>query len=70
MSIISTQIPVEIADAIKAQAEALEVTPAWLVRKIIKSYMHDSHLLKTNNTEKIKASNTQKIQDFKNRSSL
>lgn len=62
MSIISTQIPEEIADAIKAQAESMEVTPSWLVRKIIKSYIHQSQLLKLNEIEEIK--------DFKNISKL
>ncbi|MDG1701746.1 MAG: hypothetical protein P8I61_02370 [Opitutae bacterium] len=62
MSIISTQIPEEIADAIKAQAESMEVTPSWLVRKIIKSYINQSQLLKLNEIEEIK--------DFKNISKL
>lgn len=53
MTIISTQIPEEIADVIKAQAESLEVTPAWLIRKIIKSYIDESVSSKVQNNHEI-----------------
>lgn len=45
MSIISTQIPEEIANAIKCKAESMDVTPSWLVRKIIKFYIHQAPFL-------------------------
>ena len=68
MSIISTQIPEEIADAIKAQAKAMEVTPAWLVRKIIKSYMDDSLFLDDSLLQK--GNNMGKIGDIENTTKL
>lgn len=50
---ISTQVPEEIANAIKVKADSMEVTPAWLVRKIIKAYIEESVLLKVKDTEQI-----------------
>lgn len=53
MSIISTQVPEEIANAIKAEADSMEVTPSWLVRKIIKSYINESLRLKLKKSEEM-----------------
>ena len=53
MSIISTQVPEEIANAIKAEADSMEVTPSWLVRKIIKSYINESLNLKLKKSEEM-----------------
>jgi len=52
-SIISTQVPEEIANAIKAEADSMEVTPSWLVRKIIKSYINESLNLKLKKSEEM-----------------
>lgn len=52
-SIISTQVPEEIANAIKAEADLMEVTPSWLVRKIIKSYINESLNLKLKKSEEM-----------------
>lgn len=53
MSIISAQVPEEIAIAIKAKADSMEVTSSWLVRKIIKAYIDESVLLKVKDTQEI-----------------
>ena len=53
MSIISTQVSEEIANAIKAEADSMEVTPSWLVRKIIKSYINESLNLKLKKSEEM-----------------
>ena len=53
MSIISTKVPEEIANAIKAEADSMEVTPSWLVRKIIKSYINESLRLKLKKSEEM-----------------
>ena len=52
-SIISTQVPEEIANAIKAEADSMEVTPSWLVRKIIKAYINESLNLKLKKSEEM-----------------
>ena len=61
MSIISTQIPEEIADTIKAKAKSMEVTPSWLVRKIIKSYIMQPQPL--NHKELLNHKEIKKIED-------
>ena len=63
MSIISTQIPEEIADTIKAKAKSMEVTPSWLVRKIIKSYIMQPQPL--NHKELLNHKEIKKIEDSK-----
>lgn len=52
MSILSTQVPEEVAHSIRAQAEAMDVTPSWLMRKIIKSHIEE------NSVQNIKTAST------------
>jgi len=52
-SIISTQVPEEIANAIKTKADSMDVTPSRLVGNIIKAYIKKSLLLESQNAEEI-----------------
>lgn len=54
MSILSTQVPEEVAQSIKEHAEALDVTPSWLIRKIIKSY------IEVNSVQNLKSASTKR----------
>jgi hypothetical protein len=53
-SIISTQVPEEIANAIKTKADSMDVTPDRLVGNIIHAYIEEPLLFESKNTEEIK----------------